>query len=130
MAPAELEAALDGGGTGGVGPALVVVDDAETAPLDDALVARLTGAGGPALVVAAQLDAFGFGARGLVQAARAAAGPVVLLSPPNHLAADNVGIRIERGAGFNGPPGRALLQVDGIVRLGQVPDITVDVTVG
>ncbi len=117
VAPSELAAALDDG------PALVVVDDADTAALDDATVARLTGPGGPALVVAAQLDAFGFGARGLVQAARAAAGPVVLLCPPNHLAAENVGIRIERGTGFNGPPGRALLQVDGVVRLGQVPDL-------
>lgn len=117
VAPAELAGALDGGVD------VVAVDDADAVTFDDALVSRLTGPGGPALIVAAQLDAFGF-ARGLLGAVKKAAGPVVLLCPPNHLAAENVGVRIERGAGFSGPPGRALLAVNGELLLGQVPDLT------
>ncbi|HYH32047.1 MAG TPA: FtsK/SpoIIIE domain-containing protein, partial [Pseudonocardia sp.] len=116
--PAELPELLDGGAVD-----LVAVDDADAADLDEGLVTRLAGPGGPALVVAAQIDAFGF-PRGLLAAAKKGAGPVVLLSPPNHLLAENVGVRIERGAGFSGPPGRALLAVDGELLVGQVADLT------
>jgi S-DNA-T family DNA segregation ATPase FtsK/SpoIIIE len=118
VTPAELVGVLDAGGAD-----VVAVDDADVAALDDTVMSRLTGPGGPALVVGAQLDAFGF-ARGLVAATKKAAGPVVLLCPPNHLAAENVGIRIERGSGFSGPPGRAVLSVGGKLMLGQVPDLT------
>lgn len=121
VTPADLAAVLDAGEV-----AVVAVDDADIGQLTDDVVGRLTGPGGPALVVAAQLDAFGFGARGLLQAAKKAAGPVVLLCPPNHLAADNVGVRIERGAAFSGPPGRAVLSVGGELLLGQVADLTAD----
>jgi S-DNA-T family DNA segregation ATPase FtsK/SpoIIIE len=104
-------------------PQVVVIDDADAATFDDALVVRLTGPDGPALVVAGLLDAFGF-PRGLLAAAKKGAGPVVLLCPPNHLAAENVGIQIERGAGFTGPPGRALLRsAGGEPLLGQVPEL-------
>lgn len=119
VAPADLAAALDG-----EPPDVVVVDDADTAGLDDAVVARLTGAGGPALVVGALLDAFGFGSRGLVQEVKRNPGPVVLLCPPNHLGAENVAVKIERGAGFAGPAGRAVISVYGQQLLGQVPDPT------
>jgi DNA segregation ATPase FtsK/SpoIIIE, S-DNA-T family len=118
VASAELGGVLD---TGAVD--VVAVDDADIAALDDALVSRLAGPGGPVLVVAAQIDAFGF-ARGLIAAAKKAAGPVVLLCPPNHLAAENVGVRIERGSGFSGPPGRAVMAVAGELLLGQVVDLT------
>ena len=60
VAPTELGAVLD------AGVDVVVVDDADVATFDDPALARLTGPDGPALVVAAQLDAFGFGARGLL----------------------------------------------------------------
>lgn len=103
---------------------LLAVDDADSVTWDDALVARLTGPGGPRLVVGALLDSFGFGARGLVAAVRRSIGPVVLLSPPNHLAADGVGVKIDRSAAFTGPPGRAFLAVRGEVVLGQVADMT------
>lgn len=119
VAPAELAAVLDAGGVD-----VVAVDDADVAAPDDAVVARLTAPGGPALVVAAQLDKFGFGARGLLAAAKKNAGPVVLLSPPNHLDAGNVNVPLERGMGFAGPPGRAYVQVGGQLLLGQVPDPT------
>lgn len=111
--PAELPAAdLD----------LVVVDDIDVVSWDDAVVERLVG--GPRLVVGALLDAFGFGSAGLVKAVRRSIGPVILLSPPNHLVADNVGVKIDRTAAFNGPPGRAFLSVGGEVLLGQVADPT------
>lgn len=99
---------------------LVLVDDADSVNWDDTLVERLVA--GPRLVVGAQLDAFGFGSSGLVKAARRSIGPVMLLSPPNHLSADNVGVKIDRTAAFTGPPGRAFLSVDGEVQLGQVAD--------
>lgn len=114
VAPSELGAVLD------ARVDVVAVDDADVATFDDAVVTALTR--GPALVVAAQLDKFGFGARGLLAAAKKTAGPVVLLSPPNHLDAGNVGVQIERGAGFSGPPGRAYVQLGGQLLLGQVPD--------
>jgi hypothetical protein len=47
---------------------------------------------------------------------------VVLLCPPNHLVAANVGVTLERGMGFTGPPGRAYLVAEGKTMLGQVPD--------
>jgi len=47
----------------------------------------------------------------------------VLLCPPNHLVAANVGVTLERGAGFTGPPGRAYLVSYGETLLGQVPDL-------
>jgi S-DNA-T family DNA segregation ATPase FtsK/SpoIIIE len=99
---------------------LVVVDDAELLTMDDELVAALSAR--PGLVVGATLDAFGFGARGLVQAARRRPGGVVLLCPPNNLAAENVGVKIERGSGFTGPPGRALFALGGELILGHVID--------
>lgn len=101
---------------------VLVVDDADLVVWDDALVDLLVS--GPRLVVGGLLDGFGFGATGLVKAVRRAIGPVVLLSPPSHLAADGVGVKIDRGAAFTGPPGRAYLSVDGEVRLGQVVDPT------
>ncbi|MDN5860574.1 MAG: hypothetical protein L0H84_18375, partial [Pseudonocardia sp.] len=107
-------------------PGLVVIDDADLTRFDDDVVLALTGQGGPPLAVAALIDSFGFGARGLVDAAKKAAGPVVLLSPPNHLLAEYVGIRIDRGAAFSGPPGRAFVSVGGELLLCQVPDLTVD----
>lgn len=116
---AELAAALAGGPVD-----LVVVDDADQLGPDDPLAQLLVGAGAPALVVTALIESFGFGARGLVKAARS--GPnsaVVLLSPPNHLAAADVGVTLERGGGFTGPPGRAYLVADGETGLGQVPDL-------
>jgi S-DNA-T family DNA segregation ATPase FtsK/SpoIIIE len=120
LAPLDLAGALDAGA-----PDVVVIDDADTAGLDDALVARLTGPRAPALAVAGLLDSFGIGVRGLLQAARNRPGPVVLLSPPNHLAAANVNVRLDRTGAFSGPPGRAWLMVDGELLLGQVPDPTV-----
>lgn len=102
------------------GPDIVVVDDADSVALDDELVVRLCA--DHVLVVSATLDSFGFGARGVVRAASRRPAAVVLLSPPNNLAAENVGVKIDRGAGFSGPPGRALFSVDGELVLGQVVD--------
>lgn len=117
VAPDELGARLDAEPA----PRVVVVDDADAVTLDEAVLTRLTGAQAPALVVAGLLDAFGF-PRGLLAAAKKGSGPVVLLCPPNHLAAENVGIQIERGTGFTGPPGRALVRPSGgAAVLGQVP---------
>jgi S-DNA-T family DNA segregation ATPase FtsK/SpoIIIE len=116
--PAALPAALDDSVT------LVVVDDADTIDWNDDLLARLTGPGGPSLVVAAQIDAFGFGARGLVAAVRKSISSVVLLSPPSNLVADYVDVKIDRTMAFTGPPGRAFLSHHGELMLGQVPDIT------
>jgi S-DNA-T family DNA segregation ATPase FtsK/SpoIIIE len=101
---------------------VVAVDDVERLTVDDPTVADLTGRAGPALIVGGLLDSFGFGARGLVLAVKKEMETVVLLSPPNHLAAEYVGVRIDRGAAFAGPPGRAFLLVDGTLMLGQVPD--------
>jgi hypothetical protein len=70
--------------------------------------------------VAAALDSFGFGAQGLVKATRSP-DTVVLLSPPNPMAANNVGVTIAREAAFSGPAGRALFSVRGSLQLGQVP---------
>jgi S-DNA-T family DNA segregation ATPase FtsK/SpoIIIE len=103
---------------------LVVLDDVDRLPADDALVERLTKPCGPPLAATGLLDSFGFGATGLVKVARTRPGSVVLLCPPNHLAAANVGVPLERGMGFNGPPGRAYLVTEGRVVLGQVPDVT------
>ncbi len=100
---------------------LVVVDDADQLGPEDPLAQRLTATGGPALAVSALIESYGFGARGLVKAARS--GPtsaVVLLSPPNHLAAADVGVTLDRGGGFTGPAGRAYLVADGETGLGQV----------
>jgi S-DNA-T family DNA segregation ATPase FtsK/SpoIIIE len=116
LAPADLGAALD------IHPAVVVVDDADTADLGDELVAQLTAPNGPALAVAAPIDAYGIGARGLLKAALKEAGPVVLLSPPNSLTAAYVNVTIDRNATFTGPPGRAYFLVDGELRLGQVAE--------
>jgi DNA segregation ATPase FtsK/SpoIIIE, S-DNA-T family len=102
---------------------LVVLDDIDRFAADDGLVERLTRPGSPALVVAALLDSFGFGATGLLKFARTRPGSVVLLCPPNHLVAANVGVTLERGMGFSGPPGRAYLVAEGRAVLGQVPDV-------
>ena len=64
---------------------VVVLDDADIAGLDEAVTTRLTGSDGPALVVAAALDSFGFGARGLVAAGtqdRGAGGVAVPAEQP------------------------------------------------
>ncbi|MCE3552386.1 FHA domain-containing protein [Pseudonocardia sp. RS11V-5] len=106
------------------GADLVAVDDAELLTVDDEFVAALSAR--PGLIVGATLDAFGFGARGLVQAARRRPGGVVLLCPPNNLAAENVGVKIERGSGFTGPPGRALFALGGELILGHVIDPAAD----
>jgi S-DNA-T family DNA segregation ATPase FtsK/SpoIIIE len=103
---------------------LVVLDDVDRFASDDALVERLARPGGPSLAASGLLDSFGFGATGLVKVARTRPGSVVLLCPPNHLVAANVGVTLERGMGFSGPPGRAYLVVEGRVVLGQVPDVT------
>jgi S-DNA-T family DNA segregation ATPase FtsK/SpoIIIE len=102
---------------------LVVLDDADRFPADETLVERLTKSDGPPLAVAALLDSFGFGATGLLKFARTRPGAVVLLCPPNHLVAANVGVTLERGMGFSGPPGRAYLVAEGKMLLGQVPDV-------
>ena len=102
---------------------LVVLDDADRFPADESLVERLTEPDGPSLAVAALLDSFGFGASGLLKFARTRPGAVVLLCPPNHLVAANVGVSLERGTGFSGPPGRAYLVAEGKMMLGQVPDV-------
>jgi hypothetical protein len=102
-------------------PDVVVVDDVDRAVVDDATSAALTAPDGPALILTGEIDSFGFGARGLVKAVRGAEN-VVLLSPPNHLAASSVGVTINREAAFSGPPGRAVLSVRGRNALGQVPD--------
>jgi S-DNA-T family DNA segregation ATPase FtsK/SpoIIIE len=102
---------------------LVVLDDIDRFPAEEALVERLTRPGGPPLAVVALLDSFGFGATGLVKVARTRPGSVVLLCPPNHLVAANVGVTLDRGSGFSGPPGRAYLVTEGKTALGQVPDV-------
>jgi hypothetical protein len=102
---------------------LVVLDDVDRFPVDDGLADRLSEPGGPALAVAALLDSFGFGATGLLKFARTRPGSVVLLCPPNHLVAANVGVNLERGMGFSGPPGRAYLVAEGKMVLGQAPDV-------
>jgi S-DNA-T family DNA segregation ATPase FtsK/SpoIIIE len=116
--PAELPAALDSS------PTLVVVDDGDTVDWTDDVLASLTGAGAPTLAVAAQIEAFGFGSRGLVAAVRKKIGAVVLLSPPSNLVADYVDVKIDRAMAFTGPPGRAFLSVNGELTLGQIPDVT------
>jgi hypothetical protein len=73
-------------------------------------------------VVAAPIDAYGIGVRGLLKALKEA-GPVVLLSPQNSLTAAYVNMTIDRNATFTGPPGRAYLLVDGELRLGQVAEL-------
>ncbi|OLT00610.1 hypothetical protein BJF90_34220 [Pseudonocardia sp. CNS-004] len=102
---------------------LVVLDDVDRLAPHDDLVERLTTPGAPALAVTGLLDSFGFGATGLSKVARTRPGSVVLLCPPNHLVAANVGVTLERGAGFSGPPGRAYLVAEGKPVLGQVPDL-------
>lgn len=117
LAPADL--------TGDLGAfALVAIDDIDVLAWDDAVVAHLVAPGSPRLAVAAGLDSFGFGARGLVKEVRRAIGAVVLLSPPTAQAATNVDVKIARAGGFTGPPGRAYLVVDGEPVLGQVPDVS------
>ncbi|QYN35495.1 FHA domain-containing protein [Pseudonocardia sp. DSM 110487] len=102
---------------------LVVLDDVDRFPVDEDLAERLTKPDGPSLAVAGLLDSFGFGASGLLKFARTRPGSVVLLCPPNHLVAANVGVTLERGMGFSGPPGRAYLVAEGKMMLGQVPVI-------
>jgi S-DNA-T family DNA segregation ATPase FtsK/SpoIIIE len=115
LAPAELAARLRGGQAD-----LVMVDDADRIVLDDEALAALNGPSAPIVGVTAAIDAFGFGARGLVKALRSP-DVVVLLSPSNPIAANNLGVTIPREAAFNGPAGRALLSVRGTLQLGQVP---------
>ena len=119
VTPMDVAAVLGGGK-----PDLVVIDDADLVHFDDQIVTALTGRNAPPLAVGGLIDAFGFGARGIMAAARRTPGASVLLSPPNHLAASNVGVSIDRGDGFTGPPGRAYVSIDGNVALCQVPDIT------
>jgi len=102
---------------------LVVLDDFDRLPPDEALFERLTKPDGPSLAVTALLDSFGFGATGLLKVARTRSGSVVLLCPPNHLVAANVGVTLERGMGFSGPPGRAYLVVEGRTVLGHVAEV-------
>ncbi|TWF77885.1 S-DNA-T family DNA segregation ATPase FtsK/SpoIIIE [Pseudonocardia hierapolitana] len=102
---------------------LVVLDDVDRFPPDDDMVERFTKPDGPSLAVVALLDSFGFGATGLLKVARTRPGSVVLLCPPNHLVAANVGVTLERGMGFSGPPGRAYLVAEGRMLLGQVPEV-------
>jgi S-DNA-T family DNA segregation ATPase FtsK/SpoIIIE len=102
-------------------PDVLVIDDVDRTVVPDQTAAVLSALDGPALILAGEIDAFGFGARGLLKAARGAEN-VVLLSPPNHLAASSVGVTISRDAAFSGPPGRAVLAVRGHNALGQVPD--------
>lgn len=102
---------------------LVVLDDVDRFAADDTLLERLTAPDAPALAATGLLDSFGFGATGLLKLARTRPGSVVLLCPPNHLVAANVGVTLERGTGFSGPPGRAYLVAEGKLVLGQVPDV-------
>lgn len=74
-----------------------MLDDADRFPADEALVERLTECDGPSLAVAALLDSFGLGATGLLKVAQTRPGSVVLLCPPDHLVAANVGVALERG---------------------------------
>jgi hypothetical protein len=118
VAAGEVASSLDGA------PAdLVVLDDVDRFPVDEDLAERLTKPDGPSLAVTGLLDSFGFGASGLLKFARTRPGSVVLLCPPNHLVAANVGVTLERGMGFSGPPGRAYLVAEGRMMLGQVPDV-------
>ncbi|HET8680361.1 MAG TPA: hypothetical protein VFM54_00575, partial [Micromonosporaceae bacterium] len=50
----------------------------------------------------------------------------VVLGPPNHLYASGIKLRLARDEAFTGPPGRAIVEVDGEKTLVQLPDVTAD----
>jgi S-DNA-T family DNA segregation ATPase FtsK/SpoIIIE len=103
-------------------PDVLVLDDADRLTVDDALVGRLSGDRQLRIVVAARLDWFSSGyGQDLARSVQRDARAQLLLSPADSYAADRIGVKIRRDQAFSGPPGRALIAVDGEVRLGQLP---------
>jgi hypothetical protein len=93
---------------------VVVVDDADLAADDAALVRA------PVLIGAVDVERAGMAPYGnelLKRLVSARAG--VLLSPPGGTTA--LGVKVPRPAGFQNPPGRAYLVLDGDLVIGQVP---------
>ncbi len=91
---------------------LVVIDDFELVSNDLDLAAVLAQPGGPALIVSAELDACSMPnatMRGVLKRAQ----QQLLLCPPDHLVAQSLGIRLARGGGWSGPPGRGVFSADG-----------------
>lgn len=98
----------------------VIVDDAEAlpagAPLTEALVA---GANGP-LVLGSALEAWMLPSPLLRRALRQESACAVLLCPDSTSCAGSLGFKMDRSRLFDGPPGRALCNVEGDERYLQV----------
>lgn len=103
------------------GPDAVVIDDART----DAAYDTLPVGAGILVTAATGEDHDNFQDRLLRQAVERAVAKVVL-GPPNHLYASGIKLRLARDEAFTGPPGRAIVEVDGEKTLVQLPDVTAD----
>lgn len=91
---------------------MLVIDDVDLVAGDLDLSAVLADRSSPPTVVGVDLDACSM-PTGLLRAALKRAQQALLLCPPDHLVAQSVGVRLPRGGGFSGPPGRGVLAVDG-----------------
>lgn len=98
---------------------LVLLDDVDTLLQGQLLPPMLTDPQFPPIFAAVDIEVPGLmnpNFRSLLKRS----SQVLAICPPDHLAAQNVGVRIARGAGFSGPPGRAILALRGENTLMQV----------